>query len=75
MPAQPAGDFDYNTHGQLRANAAAPTRTSPPWCTGQCGDAHTVLNVGAGAGSYRPVDRVVFAVEPSAAVRPSARRI
>lgn len=30
------------------------------------GDARTVLNVGAGAGSYEPLDREVTAVEPSA---------
>ena len=29
------------------------------------GDARTVLNVGAGAGSYEPADREVLAVEPS----------
>jgi SAM-dependent methyltransferase len=29
------------------------------------GDARTVLNVGAGAGSYEPADRLVTAVEPS----------
>jgi SAM-dependent methyltransferase len=29
------------------------------------GDARTVLNVGAGAGSYEPADRTVVAVEPS----------
>ena len=33
------------------------------------GDARTVLNVGAGAGSYEPADRWVLAVEPSAAMR------
>jgi SAM-dependent methyltransferase len=33
------------------------------------GDARTVLNVGAGAGSYEPEDRWVLAVEPSAAMR------
>lgn len=33
------------------------------------GDARTVLNVGAGAGSYEPTDRQVLAVEPSAAMR------
>src|ERR1700712_2257427 len=32
-------------------------------------DARTVLNVGAGAGSYEPTDRAVTAVEPSAAMR------
>jgi SAM-dependent methyltransferase len=33
------------------------------------GSAQTVLNVGAGTGSYEPVDRDVFAVEPSALMR------
>nr|WP_269461094.1 methyltransferase domain-containing protein [Actinoplanes derwentensis] len=33
------------------------------------GDARTVLNVGAGAGSYEPADRYVVAVEPSAQMR------
>jgi SAM-dependent methyltransferase len=33
------------------------------------GEARTVLNVGAGAGSYEPRDRWVLAVEPSATMR------
>lgn len=33
------------------------------------GDARTVLNVGAGTGSYEPPDRRVVAVEPSAVMR------
>lgn len=33
------------------------------------GDAQTVLNVGAGTGSYEPADRDVTAVEPSAVMR------
>lgn len=33
------------------------------------GDAETVVNVGAGAGSYEPKDREVTAIEPSAAMR------
>ena len=33
------------------------------------GDARTVLNVGAGTGSYEPPDRDVIAVEPSALMR------
>ncbi len=36
-------------------------------------DAHTILNVGAGAGSYEPDGRYVVSVEPSAAMR--AQRI
>ncbi len=42
------------------------------------GDAQTVLNVGAGAGSYEPSDRQVIAVEPSAvmiAQRPPAAAV
>lgn len=33
------------------------------------GDARTVVNVGAGSGSYEPADRYVLAVEPSAGMR------
>ncbi len=32
-------------------------------------ESRTILNVGAGAGSYEPIDRLVAAVEPSAAMR------
>jgi SAM-dependent methyltransferase len=35
----------------------------------ELGDARTVLNVGAGSGSYEPRDRDVTAVEPSAVMR------
>ena len=37
------------------------------------GDARTVLNVGAGTGSYEPPDRDVLAVEPSAVMRSQRR--
>src|SRR5258705_2676532 len=40
------------------------------------GDSRTVVNVGAGAGSYEPTDRHVIAIEPSdvmAAQRPRDR--
>lgn len=33
------------------------------------GEAKTVVNVGAGTGSYEPADRDVIAVEPSAIMR------
>jgi SAM-dependent methyltransferase len=36
---------------------------------GALGDAESVVNVGAGAGSYEPSDRLVLAVEPAAAMR------
>src|SRR2546429_7460120 len=35
---------------------------------GVLGEARTVLNVGAGSGSYEPHDREVTAVEPSAGI-------
>ena len=49
------------------------TRRSEPRIAAQVwaalGDAQTVLNVGAGTGSYEPSDRDVTAVEPSAVMR------
>jgi SAM-dependent methyltransferase len=65
----PAGDFDYEARG---AGYAGRRRTDPRiaariWAA--LGDASTVVNVGAGAGSYEPPDRYVVAVEPSAAMR------
>jgi SAM-dependent methyltransferase len=49
------------------------TRRTEPRIAGQVwaalGDARTVLNVGAGTGSYEPPDRHVLAVEPSAVMR------
>jgi SAM-dependent methyltransferase len=49
------------------------TRRTDPRIAGQLwaalGDAHTVLNVGAGTGSYEPPGRDVTAVEPSAVMR------
>jgi len=51
----------------------AVTRRTEPWIAEQLwaalGDARTVLNVGAGTGSYEPIDRAVTAVEPSAVMR------
>ncbi|TWU09670.1 hypothetical protein CA54_49120 [Symmachiella macrocystis] len=35
----------------------------------ELGDARSVLNIGAGTGSYEPTDRYVVAVEPSATMR------
>jgi SAM-dependent methyltransferase len=49
------------------------TRTTDPRIAAQIwaalGDARTVLNVGAGTGSYEPPDLDVLAVEPSAVMR------
>src|SRR4051794_26583567 len=66
---RPAGDFDYERRG---AGYAAVRRRDPRIAArvhAALGDSRTVLNVGAGAGSYEPADRYVLAVEPSAAMR------
>ena len=39
------------------------------WIWEALGDAETVVNVGAGTGSYEPADRQVVAVEPSVTMR------
>lgn len=65
----PAGDVDYSVHGQTYGRHR---RTDPRIAARvheAIGSARTVLNVGAGTGSYEPEDRLVLAVEPSAAMR------
>jgi SAM-dependent methyltransferase len=60
---------DYEQRGQ---GYARNRRTDPRIAArirAALGGARTVLNVGAGAGSYEPDDRWVLAVEPSAAMR------
>ena len=67
-----AGDVDDAAHGQ---GYGRQRRTDPrlaAWVHAALGDARTVLDVGAGAGSYEPTDRHVLAIEPAAAMR--ARR-
>ncbi|ATQ44755.1 SAM-dependent methyltransferase [Caulobacter mirabilis] len=63
------GDVDYDQTGtgygrQRRADPRIAARIHAA-----LGDARTVLNVGAGAGSYEPADRYVLAIEPSAVMR------
>jgi SAM-dependent methyltransferase len=60
---------DYERHGRTYSqHRRADPRIAAP-IHAALGDAHTVLNVGAGAGSYEPSDRWVLAVEPSATMR------
>lgn len=64
-----AGDVDY---GKFGAGYAIQRRADPRIAARilqALGDARTVLNVGAGAGSYEPEDRQVIAIEPSEAMR------
>jgi SAM-dependent methyltransferase len=67
-PRPPSPTDPYAAHA---AGYTATRRTDPRiarqiWAA--LGDASTVLNVGAGTGSYEPPDREVVAVEPSAAM-------
>ncbi|MFF5076133.1 class I SAM-dependent methyltransferase [Actinoplanes sp. NPDC000266] len=64
-----SGDVDYETHGRGYAAQRRPDRRIAATLHAAMGDARTVLNVGAGAGSYEPTDRYVVAVEPSARMR------
>lgn len=60
---------DYEQHGRTYAQRR---RTDPRIAArihAALGDARTVVNVGAGTGSYEPGDRWLLAVEPSATMR------
>lgn len=65
----PAGDVDYEMHGQGYSVRRQPDPRIAEQIGTSLGDARTVLNVGAGSGSYEPDNRYVVAVEPSAAMR------
>lgn len=65
----PAGTFDYEVHGARYAAVRRPDPRIGARVRAALGASRTVLNVGAGAGSYEPADRYVLAVEPSAAMR------
>jgi len=64
-----AGDADYGRIGGGYSRYRRPDPRIEAQIGRALGDAQSVLNVGAGAGSYEPVDRHVVAVEPSAAMR------
>jgi SAM-dependent methyltransferase len=64
-----AGDFDYDRHGAGYAQMRRPDPRIAALVHAALGDAISVVNVGAGAGSYEPTDRDVTAVEPSEVMR------
>jgi hypothetical protein len=64
-----AGDADYGTIGYGYSRYRRPEPRIAASINAFLGDASRVLNVGAGAGSYEPVDRQVTAIEPSASMR------
>lgn len=64
-----AGDADYGSIGQSCTRYRQPDQRIAARISQALGQARTVLNVGAGAGSYEPADRLVTPVEPSASMR------
>ena len=64
-----AGDANYGTIGKDYSIYRQPEPRIAAFINAALGTARTVLNVGAGAGSYEPLDRDLTAVEPSASMR------
>lgn len=64
-----AGDVDYGAIGGGYADHRRPDPRIAELVHAALGDAATVVNVGAGAGSYEPANTRVTAVEPSASMR------
>src|SRR6201992_739460 len=64
-----AGDADYGTIGASYARYRRRDARLAARIDQALGTARTVLNVGAGAGSYEPAGRQVTPVEPSASMR------
>ncbi len=63
------GQFNYELGGkQYSGYRRADSRISK-YIWEALGDAKTVLNIGAGTGSYEPTDRYILAVEPSEVMR------
>ncbi len=64
-----AGDADYGAIGTSYSRYRRPDPRIAARVSQALGAARTVLNVGAGAGSYEPADRRVTPVEPSESMR------
>jgi SAM-dependent methyltransferase len=64
-----AGDANYGAIGAVYSSYRQPEPAIASQIHHALGSARSVLNLGAGAGSYEPLDREVTAVEPSASMR------
>ncbi|HEY8189933.1 MAG TPA: class I SAM-dependent methyltransferase [Micavibrio sp.] len=64
-----AGDADYGAIGNRYSHYRRPEFRIASFIHKAFADAQTILNVGAGAGSYEPANKVVTAVEPSISMR------
>ena len=63
-----AGDVNYGLICSGYTQYRQPDPQIAEFLRSALGNARTVLNVGAGPCSYEPVDRLVTAIEPSAAM-------
>jgi SAM-dependent methyltransferase len=60
---------DHHVYDQIGVGYSIGRRSDPRWqsaITSALGGAQRIVNVGAGGGSYEPLDRTVVAIEPSA---------
>src|SRR5215475_14359533 len=64
-----AGDVNYGRVGNSYSRHRQPDPQIAALIDSFLGDAASVINVGAGAGSYEPTNRSVTAIEPSASMR------
>lgn len=61
--------FDYDKYGSSYSQSRKPDERISAKVNEALGSAKSVLNVGAGSGSYEPTDRYVVAIEPSIEMR------
>ena len=64
-----AGDTDYGIIGSSYSDFRKPEPKLLEVIVSQLGEAYSVLNVGAGTGSYEPTNINITAVEPSSTMR------
>jgi hypothetical protein len=64
-----AGDANYAVIGSSYSEYRQPDPAIAAIITSALGDAMTVINVGAGAGSYEPAGKQITPIEPSASMR------
>ncbi|WP_189304389.1 class I SAM-dependent methyltransferase [Streptomyces albospinus] len=64
-----AGDVDYGAIGSGCSSFRRPDERIARFIAQALGDSRTVLNVGAGTGSYESTGRTVTAIEPSESLR------
>ncbi len=67
--------FNYDRQGQSYSHTRQTDPRIAAYVEQALGNAATVLNVGAGTGSYEPANRYIIAVEPSVTMRSQRQRV